>query len=136
MPRSENVDAARRVMAAHNMGPEAFLAEFDEFFHPDCEWVPVIVGGLEGRSYRGREGFRRWYAERDEALHDAAVEITSCVAVSDDVVVVLGRSLARGRASGAELDEQVGIVFRFREGRIHHDQAFASHTEADEAARA
>jgi ketosteroid isomerase-like protein len=124
------------MIAAHNRGAEAFLAEFEEFFHPDCEWIPVVVGSLEGGSYRGLEGFRRWYAERDDALEDATVDVTSCAAVGDEVVVVLGRSKARGRASGAELDEEVGIVLEFRDGRIERDQAFASHAETIAAAEA
>jgi ketosteroid isomerase-like protein len=129
-----NVEIARRMFAAHNRGPEAFLAEFGNHFHPDCEFVPVVVGSLEGTSYRGLDGFRRWYAARDDALEDATVEVESCTAVSEDVVLVLGRSRARGRASGAELDEEVGIVLRFRDGRIAHDQPFASHADAREAA--
>jgi ketosteroid isomerase-like protein len=136
MNAEHHVELARRMIAVHNRGPEAFLAEFEEFFLPDCEWIPVIVGSLEGNSYRGRDGFRRWYAERDDALEASGVDVTSCTAVSEDVVLVLGRSRARGRASGAELDEEVGLVLRFRDGRIEHDQAFASHREARMAAEA
>lgn len=136
MNAERNVEIASRMMAAHNRGPDAFLDSFEEFFHPDCVWIPVIVGSLEGTTYRGRDGFRRWYAERDDALEDATVDVTHCAAAGDDVVVVLGRSKARGRASGAELDEEVGIVLKFRDGRIERDQAFASHAETMAAAEA
>jgi ketosteroid isomerase-like protein len=130
----QNVELARRMMNAHNGGPEVILARFDEFFHPELEWVPAIVGGLERASYRGRDGLARWYDERDETLDGASVEITSCMALSDDVVLILGRSLARGRASGAEVDEEVGIVLRFSDGSIRDDRAYGSHAEAREAA--
>ena len=134
MNRERNVEIASRVMAAHNSGPEGLLAELDESLHPDCEGVPVVVGSLEGTRYRGRDGFRRWYAERDDALENSTVDVTSCTAISDEVVLVLGRSLARGRASGVEVDEEVGVVLTFRDGRIERDQAFGSHREAREAA--
>ncbi len=138
MPRrgEDNVDLVRRLMAAHNSGPRELLARYDEFFDPDCEWIPAIVGSLERTAYHGRDGFRRWYAERDDALEQASVEITSCTAVDEEVVLLLGRSRARGRSSGAEIDEEVGIVFRLREGLIVHDQAYDSHREAREAAHA
>ena len=131
-----NVALVRRMLEAHNQGPEVFLAEFERFFHTDCEWIPVIVGGLEQTRYRGKEGFTRWYAERDDALDEASVEIISCESVRDDVVLVLARSVARGRTSGARVDEEVGIVLRLREGLIARDEAFASHAEARRAARA
>ena len=122
------------MMAAHNAGPEALLARYDEFFDPECEWIPAIVGSLERTAYRGRDGFRRWYAERDDALDQTSVEITSCAAVGEDLVLLLGRSRARGRTSGAELNEEVGIVLRLREGRIVRDEAYNSHGKAKEAA--
>ena len=134
MSAERNIEVARRMMAAHNDGPNAMLARYDEFFHPDLEWIPVIVGGPERTTYRGRDGLRSWYAERDETLREASVEVTFCTALSGDVVLLLGRSLARGRASGAEVDEEVGIVFRFSDGLIKHDQAYGSHREAREAA--
>ena len=135
MSTERNVETARRLMAAHNQGPDAMLGRYEEFFHPEAEWVPAIVGGIERESYRGKEGLARWYGDRDETLGDASVEITSCEAVGDDVVVMLGRSFATGRASGAELNEEVGIVLVFTDGLIKHDQAYGSHREAKEAAQ-
>jgi ketosteroid isomerase-like protein len=132
--RERNVEHVCRMLAAHNDG--ALLERFDEFFHPDLEWVPAVVGGLEGSSYRGREGMRRYYAERDETFVEGRVEIMSCEAVADGVVLVLARSTGRGRASGAMIDEEVGIVLTLRGRKITRDCAYTSHAAARAAAQA
>jgi ketosteroid isomerase-like protein len=135
MASTDNAGLVRRLFEKHNQGADAVLEAYDEFFHPELEWTPTIVGGPERATYRGRDGLARWYAERDDSFGEARVEIEECRAVGRDVVVLLGRSLATGRASGAEVIEEVGIVFGFDDGRIRIDRACASHREAEEAAQ-
>ena len=134
MSAEANVELVRRLYELHNRGADAVLAAYEQLCHPDTEWVPAVVGGAEGRSYRGREGLARWYREREEAFEDASVEIEECRAVGEDVVLLLGRSRARGRASGIEMDEKVGILIHIRDGLIQRNQAFGSHRQAEEAA--
>jgi ketosteroid isomerase-like protein len=134
--RDRNVEHMRRMLEVHNRSGEALVERYDEFFHPDFEWVPAVVGGVEGSSYRGREGMRRYYRDRDEAFTEGRVEVVSCEAIADDVVVVLARSTGRGRASGAMVDEEVGIVCWLRDGRISREHAYTSHAAALAAGRA
>ena len=132
-----NVDRVRHLLDLHNrLGGAALDEHYDEFFQADFEWVPAVVGGLEGASYHGREGLRRYYAERDEAFVEGRVEVVSCEAVAEDVVVVLARSTGRGRASGAMIDEEVGLVCWLRDGKLQRERAYTSHAEALAAARA
>ena len=135
MTADENVELVRTFFAIHNQGADAVLDAFDQLCRPDLEWTPTIVGGPERTIYRGRDGLARWYAERDEAFGAAKVEIERCQAVGPDVLVLLGRSLATGRASGAEVNEEVGLVFGFDSGLIRRARAYPSHREAEEAAQ-
>ena len=53
-----------------------------------------------------------------------------------DAVVVQARSTARGRASGAGVEEDVSLVYWCRDGRLARGEAFRSYEDALEAARA
>ena len=125
-----------RFIDIHNQGGEAVLAAYDEHLDPDYEWCPAVVGGLEENSYRGPEGVRRYYEERDEAFEDNRVDLVSFREVAKDVLALHVRSTAKGRASGARIDEEVGLVYRMRDGRILKARAYTSYAEALAAATA
>ena len=134
--RERNVDLVCRMLEVHNdLGGEGLDDSYDEFFHSDFEFLPAVVGGPEGASYRGREGMRRYYVDRNEAFTEGAVEVVSCEAITDEIVLVLARSTGRGRVSGAMIAEEVGLVIWVRDGRIRRDQAYTSHAAALAAAR-
>ena len=129
----------RRAIDAHNRGAEAILAIWDETFDPDLEWTPMTVGVMgtpEGATYRGREGMERFYAERAEAFAGGTVEAVSIEPAGEDALLVCARSTATGRTSGVEVDEQIALVYWFRDGKIARLRAFRSRDEAREAALA
>ena len=53
-----------------------------------------------------------------------------------DAVVVRARSTARGRASGASVEEDISLVYWHRDGKVVRLEVFRSHQDALEAARA
>lgn len=61
----ENVEVARATMEAFAKGDiDAILARW----HADAEWPPAISpGGLEGTTFVGHEGVRRWAEELEES---------------------------------------------------------------------
>jgi ketosteroid isomerase-like protein len=130
-------DLVRRMLDLHNRRGEALLEAFDDFFVPDVEWRPIIVGtgGSERVTYRGREGLERYYRERAEVFGGGEVHIQSLESLGD-AVVVHARSTARGRASGASVEEDVWLVYWCRDGRLIRGEAFRSRSEALEVARA
>jgi ketosteroid isomerase-like protein len=130
-------DLVRRMLDAHNRVGDGLLEAFDDFFVPDVEWRPIIVGagGSERVTYRGREGLERYYRERAEVFGGGEVHIQSLESLGD-AVVVHARSTARGRASGASVEEDVWLVYWCRDGRLVRGEAFRSHREALEVARA
>jgi ketosteroid isomerase-like protein len=135
---SEAEDLVRRMLDTHNQGGgDALLAAFDEFFASELEWSPIIVGaaGAERVTYRGRDGLERYYRDRAEVFGGGEVHIRSLDSLGE-AVVVQARSTARGRASGASVEEDVSLVYWCRDGKLVRGAAFRSHSDALEAARA
>jgi ketosteroid isomerase-like protein len=126
----------RRIFDTHNRGPEAFLAELEELYDPDVRWTPGVIGGLEGTTYQGYDGWRRYYADRAEVFGEGRVEVISCEPVGDDVIVAHIRSTGVGRGSGLATEHKIFSVSWFRDGRVVRQQVFMTRAEAYEAARA
>jgi ketosteroid isomerase-like protein len=129
----ENVETIRRAHQAWEADDlEAFLAEL----HPDVEWHPSIEPALEGRAttYLGHEGVRRaWVEYRGEAFGRLTAQIEEIRDLGNSVLV-LGRFAVTGRATRIELDNEVGLILTFRDGRIASSHDYLSHQEALEAA--
>jgi ketosteroid isomerase-like protein len=135
---SEAAELVRRVMDAHNRGGDVLLDAFDDIFDPGFEFRPVTVGTFgspERATYRGREGMERYYRDRAEAFDGGEVHIRSLECVGD-AVIVHARSTARGRASGASVEEDIALVYWARDGRLIRGEAFRSGRDAREAAHA
>ena len=136
---TEAAEIVRRVMDAHNQGGgDVLLDAFDDIFAPDFEFRPVTVGTFgspERTMYRGREGMERYYRDRAEAFDGGEVHIRS-VEPEGDAVIVHARSTARGRASGATVEEDIVLVYWARDGRLVRGEVFRSGQDAREAAHA
>jgi ketosteroid isomerase-like protein len=136
---SEAGELVRRVMDAHNRGgADALLEVFDDIFDPDFEFRPATVGtfgSAERNTYRGREGMERYYRDRAEAFDGGEVHIRT-EEPAGDAVIVHARSTARGRASGATVEEDIMLVYWARDGRLVRGEVFRSRGEALEAAGA
>jgi ketosteroid isomerase-like protein len=131
-----NEAVVRRIFDTHNRGPEEFLASLDGFYDPEIEWTPAVIGGLEGMTYHGYDGWRRYYADREEVFGEGRVEVISCEPVGDDVIVAHIRSTGVGRGSGLATEHKIWSVSWFRDGRVFRQQVFTSRTQAYEAAGA
>jgi ketosteroid isomerase-like protein len=126
-------DLVRRVMDAHNTGAHAVLDAFEDCLSSNFEFRPITVG-TERVTYRGREGVEHYYRERAEVFGAGELHIRSLEALGE-AVVVQARSTARGRASGATVEEDISLVYWCRDGRLVRLEAFRSHQAALEAAR-
>ena len=126
----QNVDIVRRLMAAYADGD---VDEMLSYVDPDCELHSAIIGGAEGRVYRGHAGFRSWLAELSESFDELATELTEYRDLGDRVLA-FGRIRARGRESGVELDSATGWVFTLRDGTLTSARGFLDPGDALEAA--
>jgi len=121
----ENMEVVRRGFEAFN---ERDIDPLLSLSHPDCEWMPFRAQ-LEGTTYRGHEGLRRFFADVDDDWSSFRVDPLE-LHDRDDLVAVIGRVTGRGRGSGVDIDTVAGFVAEFREGRItrmtsHSDPAAA-----------
>ena len=124
----ENVEVVRRVTDV--MDAEDFGAAFPVFLeaaHPDVEWRedPAWPGSA---TYRGVEQVREVILDRMDTL-DFDQRTEDLIDV-DDKVVALVRWRGRGRASGAQGELSLAIVWTVREQAITRIEFFLDRAQA------
>jgi ketosteroid isomerase-like protein len=122
----------RKLFELHNDGPDVIMAAFEEILDPEIVWSPSVIGGLEGGNYQGYAGMRRYYADRAETFAEGQVHVLGVEQVGDDGLVTHVLSTGVGRASGAQLEEELWMAMTMRDGRVLRWQAFTSRAEAME----
>jgi ketosteroid isomerase-like protein len=115
MPR-DNVELLRRTLervGPHSENPEALYELLDE----DVVWDASPFGIPDMGVYRGhagvREFWRRWLGPWEEWEFSPEEFIDA----GDSVVVVM-RQRARGKGSGAEVEQRHAQVWTFRDGKV------------------
>ena len=81
--------------------------------------VLVIPGGLRSGTFSGRDAVGRWFGDWFSSFgRDLHFEIIGIEELPDGSNEVTAEQVARGRASGVELEQTVKWRYRFRAGRI------------------
>jgi ketosteroid isomerase-like protein len=127
----ENVEVVRRVTDLMDAeGFEAALPVFLDAAHPDVEWRedPAWPGFA---AYRGVEQVRQVILDRMGTL-DFDQQTEDLIDV-DDRVVVLVRWVGRGKASGAQGEVSMAMVWTVREQAITRVEFFLDRAQALEA---
>ena len=126
-----NLEATQNIFAIWNTRDfESLIPLVTE----DVEWAPATMAAVEGGSYRGSEALREFFDDWDKTWAKWEVE-PSEIREFGDRVLVLGRVHAEGRASGTTLDQDVGYVFRFRDGLLAAGATYFDQDEARSVAR-
>jgi ketosteroid isomerase-like protein len=128
----ENLELVRRVTDVMDAeGFKAALPVFLEAAHSDVEWQedPAWPGSA---SYRGVEQVRQVILDRMDTL-DFDQQTEDLIDV-DDKVVVLVRWVGRGKASGAQGEMSMAMVWTVREQAITRIEFFLDRAEALTAA--
>jgi ketosteroid isomerase-like protein len=100
--------------------------------HPEIEWISAVAQQLTGNSvYRGLAGLRRYWDEWHE-LWRVRLKIMEIVR-SEDTVVVVACTEARGDASGVIVRQPIGYVYEFEEGMARRARSFIDPDDAFEA---
>jgi ketosteroid isomerase-like protein len=117
MPAGD-AEQVRRLYAAIN---ERFAARDLEglvaLYDPEVELLPSTSALVEGGSYRGLDGVRRYFANMLDLYEIYRLELDD-VREAVGCVVALGRWHALGRGSGIDLETAIGWVVRLRGERI------------------
>jgi ketosteroid isomerase-like protein len=127
-----NEALVRKLFDLHNEGADVILAAIEDIFDPEIVWTPSVIGGLEGGSYQGYAGIRRYYADRAETFAEGQVHVLDVEPVGDDGAVTGVLSTGVGRASGAELEQELWMAMTMRDGRVLRWQAFTTRADAME----
>lgn len=113
----ENVEIVRRVHAAAARRDAATVfALYDPEVELDASRVQIV--GFTGEDvYRGHEGLRRFFREWHEAWENVEYDFEELVDAGDHVIAVVTRR-ARGRASGADVEWPLALVWTLRAGKV------------------
>ena len=126
----ENTEIVRRALTASTAQPPD-LATVNALYHRDH--VLTSDWGADGKTLHGMEGFAEVREDLDEAWEDWRQEIDDVIDAGGDRVVVLVRLKARGRESGAPVDQPWAMVVELRDGRIAASHTYLSREAALEA---
>jgi ketosteroid isomerase-like protein len=117
----QNIEAVRGLWRAFERGGiDNVLKIVDE----DVEWIPY---GGEGRTFRGRDGLRRFMRDRDAHSTDVVAEPYGYGDYGENVIVY-------GHISRGDEDQRVFWVYRFRDGKLRRFEAFTDQDAAVAAA--
>jgi ketosteroid isomerase-like protein len=95
---------------------------------------PVLqVVGLGGGVYRGHEGLRSFFREWHEAWERIEYDFEDLIDASGDRVISVVTRRGRGRASGAEVELPLALVWTIRNEKVVRVVWFPSREEALEA---
>jgi ketosteroid isomerase-like protein len=128
----ENVEVVQAVFDAAARGDTtAVMALYD----PDVEWdiSRTERGAMAGRVAHGREALLAWLREWYGAWETVHDDLKELIEAADGRVVSIMVQRARGRASGAEVEDRLGTVWTIRKGKVVQVVWFRSGEEALEA---
>ncbi len=136
MKSEENVEIVRRVYdAAARRDATAALALYDPEVELDASRLGVagLVGGGRGVCC-GHEGLRSFFREWHEAWESIEYDYDELIDAGEQVISVVTRH-GRGRASGAEVDWPLALVWTLRDEKVVRVVWFLTREAALEATR-
>ncbi len=113
-------------------GWKVTIERYDEWFASDFEWYPVLLASLDGRAFRGKEGWEQYWREFSEAFANVQFVGGGTEAIDDRRVMATGEVHGTGSASGAPIDREVAYVFEVENGLIIQGRSFFSPADARE----
>ena len=129
----DNVEIARRAYEAGTRRPQPDFATVNALYDPDHELVTPL-SRLEGTTYRGAAGFRKWLGSRPEDWESLTFRIDDARAIDEERVLLVATFTGRGRRGGVQVEQQQGLLVTVREGRVVRTEAYNSVDEATAAA--
>lgn len=128
----DNVDVVRRVYeAAGRRDAETVLGLYDADVELDSSRLEIVDSvGADSDVYRGHDGLRRFFREWHEAWESIDYDFDELIDAGGDHVVSLVTLGGRGRASGAEVELALALVWTVREGKVVRLEWFTSREEA------
>ena len=125
-----DVETIRRGVEALNRGDvDGMAATMD----PDVELVPLRAV-LDGTSYHGHEGLRRWIADMAEDWTKFELTLDEVQELGPGRLLVQATMRLRGRSSGVALDSPAAWLCDLRDAKVVRIQFFTDPESALAAA--
>lgn len=129
----ENAEIVRRIFELNHSGPpEETLEPGLRLFHPDIVFRSRI-SDLEGESYRGHEGMRRYWTDISDAFEHWRNELGAVEALGPGTLLVTSTFRATGR-SGVAVELASVMLVVVREGLVTAMHAYPTRGAAVEGA--
>jgi hypothetical protein len=106
-------------------------AMLQEIAHPDCEWTP-LVATVEG-GYRGKDQTRAFFTDFLDSF-EVRYDRREVEEAGHDAVLFLADMHLRGRGSGVDVVQEIGVLYEFEGGLLRRGRAYPGHAEAEAAA--
>lgn len=129
------LDAVRRIYDEFDRGGDTLAAMLHKNFEIRMETV-----FLEGKSYKGMKGFKRWRSEMGELFEQERFQPEGVRFAADERYVVLGRLQVKQKqeekkkdkeeGAGGELDVPLAHVFERRDRKLARFTAYSDISEA------
>jgi ketosteroid isomerase-like protein len=116
------------VVYDYRRDPDGLFVDLD----PAVEVHPLTGAMLEGVSYRGHEGMRKWLADVAEYWESMWVEPRQFLDAGESVVV-LGRVHGCGKRSGVAIEAPAAWVCRQRDARMSYLRFYLDPSDALDA---
>jgi ketosteroid isomerase-like protein len=111
----------------------AALEQATAAWHEDGEWLPQAAGLVEGASFHGHEELRQYFTMLAEVMESVEIALDQ-IRPTPHGAVAVGRLRAKGRGSGAEIEEDHGVVYEIRDGLITRARSYRDRERALEVA--
>jgi ketosteroid isomerase-like protein len=128
-----DVELIRRAFSEFEVGRTDIDEYFNRFWHPDAE-IESVDGFPVPGSYRGLDGYRRWFADSYGPYEDVERRLDS-ITVEGDRVVVLMTITGHPKGDSLELEVKTGSTYEVEDGRIRRLCVYVGHERAILAAR-
>jgi ketosteroid isomerase-like protein len=102
----------------------------------DFEFVPYLATLIERGTYRGHEGWIKYFREADAAWRGIRARLDDVQEVGGGLFRGSGEITGEGRASGLEVQIPLFWVVEIRDGRVARMHAFDDEADALEAVTA
>ncbi len=129
----DNIEIVRRLVEANRSGaPEETVERAVALAHEDLEFTSRLTS-VEGSTYRGHDGLRRYFADLADTMQDWGNELNELRAVGNDAVMADVTFRATGR-SGMDVELRSAAVIVLSAGKALQVHAYPTPEEALEAA--
>jgi ketosteroid isomerase-like protein len=113
----QNVEIARRAFEAAFRRPKPDFAAVNALFDPNHELI-AQTSEVEGETFRGASGFRRYLASAEEVWDSWAPEIERVAEIDDDRVLLAVVFKGRSRRGGVPIEGRYATVATVHDGRV------------------